>query len=216
MSDELTWDNITQPEPGGYQVRVVRRSKETSRYFSFKSWGGKDKAFAAANNWRDMVKIALRKSTRRLLNPSKRNKSTGCRGISRSIHYDKRNDKSYLGYGVCWTDHTGKRRNKIFQAGNIKNYNEKLDQNAFATAKRFRADWEAHADADTLREFDPAAYKNWRDQYLEPGKQKPTIKKPEDKPGQKQYQLSELTKFKPNQRQRNEIRLKHALKQISG
>jgi hypothetical protein len=166
-SNSLVWDNITQPSKTGFQVRIVRRNQEYSRYFSINSWGGKTKAFRAANNWRDMTKIALRKNTRRLLNPSSKNKTTGYAGISRTTSYDNRKNLRYLVYHACWTDYTGKVRIKTFRACNVANYSADMDRKAIASAIKFRQDWENHADADTLHDFDPTAYNDWRSQSYE-------------------------------------------------
>jgi hypothetical protein len=163
MRRKLTLNNITQPDPGGYQVRVVRRGKETSRYFSHRLWGGKRKALAAANNWRDQVKIALKNRTRRLSQVSTHNKSTGVLGVSRTQNYDNRKDLTYLIYSVSWVDHTGKKRNKTFSVGNIEHYDKAVELKAFEAAKQFRKDWEYHADHDTLHLLDPQEYRNWRD-----------------------------------------------------
>jgi len=148
-------------------VRIVRRSKEHSRYFSINLWRGRQKAFRAANNWRDTTKVALRKNTRRLLNPSTRNKTTGYSGISRTTSYDNRKDLRYLVYNVCWTDHTGKVRNKKFRACNVESYSAKMDKKAIAAAIKFRMDWEQYADMDNLHNFIPTVYNDWRTKCCE-------------------------------------------------
>ncbi|NOU22424.1 MAG: hypothetical protein HOO93_11690, partial [Methyloglobulus sp.] len=44
--------HITEPDVFGYQVRIVRRGKESSRYFSHKLWGSKNRSLKAAITWR--------------------------------------------------------------------------------------------------------------------------------------------------------------------
>jgi hypothetical protein len=42
-----------------------------------------------------------------------------------------------------------------------------MDRKAIASAIKFRQDWESHAYADTLLDFDPSAYNDWRSQSYE-------------------------------------------------
>ena len=157
-----TFNNITQPDRRGYQVRIVRRNKETSRYFSFKLWGSRRKAFVAANRWRDQMEVALKKSTKYFTKATPKNKSTGIVGISRYICWHKQKQHHILSYSVCWTDATSKGREKSFQVCYIENYTLAKDLHAFETAIMFRKDWEHHADEDILHRFNPDAYLNWQ------------------------------------------------------
>jgi hypothetical protein len=166
---KLNLDNITQPTSTAYQVRIVRRGKETSRYFSHNLWGSKKKALDAARNWRDQVKVALKMNTRRLTKAPAHNKSTGVLGVSRTHSADNRKDLKYLVYGVGWVDHTGKKRSTAFRVCNINNYNLEIDLFTFELAKRFREEWEHHSDNDTLHLLDPKKYlnelANWKHQH---------------------------------------------------
>ena len=54
--------HITEPDVFGYQVRIVRRGKESSRYFSHKLWGNKNKSLNAAITWRDQMLVVLKGS----------------------------------------------------------------------------------------------------------------------------------------------------------
>lgn len=159
---KYSFNNITQPLPGGYQVRIVRRKKETSRYFSFKLWGSQRKAFIAANHWRDQMKVALKKSTKYFVKATSKNKSTGIAGISRYIVWHKLKQHHILTYSVCWKDATGKSREKTFQVCYMENYTLAKDLHAFEMARLFREDWEHHADEDILHRFNPDAYLNWQ------------------------------------------------------
>jgi hypothetical protein len=47
MVSMLKNKHITEPDVFGYQVRIVRRGKESSRYFSHKLWGSKTKSLKA-------------------------------------------------------------------------------------------------------------------------------------------------------------------------
>jgi len=52
--------HITEPDVFGFQVRIVRRGKESSRYFSHKLWGNKNKSLQAAITWRDQMLVVLK------------------------------------------------------------------------------------------------------------------------------------------------------------
>lgn len=102
----------------GYQVRIVRRGKESSRYFSHKLWGSKAKSLKAAIAWRDQMLAVLKGSRTRYLKPPKNKASTGITGVCRVIKVDHRRSKSYLCYTVFWVDN-GKSRSKTFYVGNV-------------------------------------------------------------------------------------------------
>jgi hypothetical protein len=154
--------HINQPTKNTFQVRIVRDGKERSRLFSFRPWGGKNKALAAAISWRDQVIIAYNINTKRRTAPLKNNRSTGILGISKSIQTDYRKGFKYLVYGVNWVDSAGKRHSKQFRAGNVETYSKKMDERAFASAKKFRSDYERHIDINKVHLFDPSKYLDWR------------------------------------------------------
>ncbi|WP_022946977.1 hypothetical protein [Methylohalobius crimeensis] len=151
--------HITEPDPFGYQVRIVRRSVEHSRYFSHKLWGGKKKSLQAAIRWRDQMLVILKGSRTRFMKTPCNKLSTGVTGVSRTIKYDKRKDKSYLCYTVFWI-RDGKPRNKTFQVGNIKTVTADQELHAFRTAVMFRKAYEYAIDNDL--QFDENLFKNWR------------------------------------------------------
>jgi hypothetical protein len=139
--------HITEPDRFGYQVRIVRRGKETSRYFSHKLWGGKGKSLKAAIAWRDQMLVALKGSKTRFLKPPKNKTTTGVTGVSRTIKYDHRRGRSYLCYTVFWVDN-GRSRNKTFQVGNAKTVTADSELHAFRTARLFRSCYEHAIDND--------------------------------------------------------------------
>jgi len=158
--------NITQPDKYGYQVRIVRRKVEHSRYFAFNLWGGKKKALNAAISWRDQIKVIKKANTKRFINTASSNKSTGVLGVCKTHCYDHRKDLDYLIYSVSWLDYKGIKRGKSFRVCNVNNYDEKIDRIAFESAKLFRKEWEFHADNDTLHLFNHKKYSNWRNKAL--------------------------------------------------
>lgn len=130
-------ENITEPDGLGYQVRVVRKGKERSRYFSHRQLGGKRKALKAALEWRDEIKF---KYPHKALRPPQSN--TGVRGVSRTVKFDKRRGITYVSYSVHYKDDSGSPNNKTFFVGDVEQITEKEELKALRAAKRFRRDYE--------------------------------------------------------------------------
>ena len=151
--------HITEPDVFGYQVRIVRRGKESSRYFSHKLWGNKGKSLQAAITWRDQMLVVLKGSKMRFLKPPKNKKTTGITGVSRTIKYDHRKSKSYLCYTVFWVKDR-KSKNKTFQVGNVETVTADDELHAFRTAKLFRSCYEYSIDND-LR-FNETLFTGWK------------------------------------------------------
>ncbi len=151
--------HITEPDAFGYQVRIVRRGKENSRYFSHRLWGGKVKSLKAAIAWRDQMLVALKGSRTRFLKPPKNKTTTGVTGVSRTIKYDHRKNKSYLCYTVFWVKN-GKSRNKTFQVGNVEKVSADDELHAFRTARLFRSCYEFAIDNDLP--FNDGRFVGWK------------------------------------------------------
>ena len=154
--------HITEPDDRGFQVRIVRQKKEYSRYFSHTLWRSKKKALSAAIHWRDQLLVVLGKSQNTIgvsQSPLPTKKTTGVRGVSRSIGYDARRDYHYLEYQVHWrTD--GRARNRTFYVGSLKNVTADQDFHAFRTAVLFRKEFEECF--VNKKQFRPERYKNWK------------------------------------------------------
>ncbi len=155
--------HITEPDAFGYQVRIVRRGKENSRYFSHKLWGSRNKSIAAAIAWRDQMLVVLKGSRTRFLKPPKNKTTTGLTGVSRTIKYDRRKDKSYLCYTVFWVCNK-KSKNKTFQVGNIESITADNELHAFRTARLFRSYYEYAIDHDL--QFDDSLFAGWKKKRL--------------------------------------------------
>ncbi len=155
--------HITEPDVFGYQVRIVRRGKENSRYFSHKMWGNKSKSLKAAIAWRDQMLVVLKGSRTRFLNPPKNKTTTGVTGVSRTIKHDHRKNKSYLCYTVFWVKN-GKSRNKTFQVGNVEKITADDELHAFRTARIFRSCYEFAIDHDLP--FDDSVFTGWKKKRL--------------------------------------------------
>ncbi len=152
---------INQPDKHGVQVRIYQRNKEYSRYFSFKQWGSKAKALTAAKNWRDQITSCFNTGSIRMLKPMVNNLS-GVAGVCRSVSFCKAKGKLQISYQSCWTDHTGKLKNKTFYVGNGDTWEQAKDDLAFETATAFRQLWEKHSDNNTLKQFDHNFFKGWQ------------------------------------------------------
>ena len=155
--------HITEPDIFGFQVRIVRRGKENSRYFSHRLLGGKEQSLSEAIIWRDKMLIELKASKSRFLMPPKNKITTGVTGVSRTVKYDHRKDKSYLCYTVFWVDN-GRSRNKTFQVGNIDKVTADDELHAFRTAKLFRSCYEYSIDNDL--EFYESKFIGWKKNRL--------------------------------------------------
>lgn len=151
--------HITEPDVFGFQVRIVRRGKETSRYFSHKLWGSKTKSLKAAIAWRDQMLVALKGSRTRFLKPPKNKTTTGITGVSRIVKFDHRKNKSYLCYTVFWVNN-GKPKNKTFQVGNIDIITADDELHAFRTARVFRSCYEYAIDNDLP--FQGEGFAGWK------------------------------------------------------
>jgi len=155
--------HITEPDAFGYQVRIVRRGKENSRYFSHRLWGSKRKSLKAAIAWRDQMLVALKGSRTRFLKLPKNKTTTGVTGVSRTIKYDHRKNKSYLCYTVFWVKNV-KSRNKTFQVGNVEKVSADDELHAFRTARLFRSCYEFAIDNDLP--FNDGQFVGWKKNRL--------------------------------------------------
>lgn len=90
-------------------------------------------------------------------------KTTGIRGVSKSIQFDKRRSVYYMVYSVHWRIN-GKVKTKTFHVGRADDVTADQEVHAFRTAVRFRREYElSKAMEDT---FNPDAFKLWRDNRL--------------------------------------------------
>lgn len=103
--------------------------------------------------------VVLKGSKTRFLKPPKNKTTTGVTGVSRTIKFDHRKDKSYLCYTVFWVCN-GKARNKTFQVGNVEKVTADDELHAFRTARLFRSCYEHAIDNDL--EFHDELFANWK------------------------------------------------------
>jgi len=160
--EQLNSTNISCPDDRGYQVRIKRDGNEIGRYFPFNKWGSKKKALEVAQNWRDQVRVVFCKPVISI-QINTRKKTTGVRGVSRSVQCDKRCDITYVVYSAHWRTH-GKPRTKSFQVGRIEEVTADEEFHAFRTAVRFRNEYKICVEESLS--FDPIFYKNWKNERL--------------------------------------------------
>jgi len=103
--------------------------------------------------------VVLKGSRTRFLKPPKNKTTTGVTGVSRTIKYDHRKDKSYLCYTVFWVKDR-KSRNKTFQVGNVETVTADDELHAFRTAKLFRSCYEHSIDHDL--QFNDKKFSGWK------------------------------------------------------
>ncbi|MEE9423808.1 MAG: hypothetical protein V3V18_02380 [Methylococcales bacterium] len=156
---------ISEPDSLGYQVRIVRKGNEHSRYFAHRVWGGKKASLAAAIRWRDQMLVVLGKNNRKLSDkgPLATKKSTGVRGVTRSLQYDKRRDVYSLIYGVRWHDNN-RIKNRTFFVGVAGSVSADKDFHAFRTAVLFRYEYELCLELNIV--FYPQRYVDWKTNRL--------------------------------------------------
>lgn len=157
--------HITEPDKHGYQVRIVRKGKEHSRYFSHKSWGGKAKSLEAAQSWRDQKLALLGKRIKSMvtLGALGNNKTTGVRGVTKTIAHDKRRNTQNLVYQVHWK-FKGKVKNRKFQVGPVEKITADQELHAFRTALHFRKAYEMCVEMDI--DFNSDWYREWKKKRL--------------------------------------------------
>ena len=153
--------NITRPDKYGYQVRIVRGGKTTSKYFSFKSFDGEEGALAAALAWRNEQEQQLPKL---YINESPKNNSSGVNGVSRIIHWDYRQKTISLRYQVSFRANKSKPSIRTFHVGKLAEITAFEELHAFRTAVHFRKEYERTRLLNI--DFDTGRYRNWRKQKL--------------------------------------------------
>jgi len=113
--------HITEPDVFGYQVRIVRRGKESSRYFSHKLWGNKGKSLQAAITWRDQMLVVLKGSKTRFLKPPKIKQQPGSQAFPERLSLIIARIRV-----ICATPFSGfvmeRQETKLFKSGMLKSH----------------------------------------------------------------------------------------------
>ena len=116
---------VDRTQSGGYLVRITRRGKLHSEYFSDSTHGGKRKALKAAQEYRDAQEQKLKAFTAKQLSKKLRaNNTSGTPGVRLVTETDSRwaSEPTYQYYVAQWSPAKGVRKTKRFS---VKKYGKK-------------------------------------------------------------------------------------------
>ena len=116
---------IDRKQSGGYLVRITRKGKLHSEYFSDVEYGGKRKAMRAAQDYRDAQEEKLKAfSAKQLSKKVRANNTSGTPGVRLVKETDTRwaSEPTYEYYVAQWSPAKGVRRTKRFS---VKKYGRK-------------------------------------------------------------------------------------------
>ncbi len=126
----------------GWQFRKFHNGSQISRLFSDKKYGGSEKSFSAACEYRDEILGGLH--VYRFRRSPQKNSRTGYSGVS--ITHENRDGEKIRIYQVHWVDSDGKRHNKRFFTSRFKS-----DKQALQAAIDFRTERINDAMLEVLR-----------------------------------------------------------------
>lgn len=125
MSKKRNIMRVDRETVGGWLVRITRKGKLHSQYFSDKVYGGKRKALNAAMQHRDELEAKLKSFTPKQLSKKVRaNNTSGTPGVRLVEEKDRRwsSEPTYQYYVAQWSPETGVRKTKRFS---VKKYGKK-------------------------------------------------------------------------------------------
>ncbi|QDS95998.1 AP2 domain protein [Roseimaritima multifibrata] len=108
---------IDRVHSGGYLVRVMRRKKLHSQFFSDLDYGGKRKALAAAREHRDDLESRLKSfSAKKLAQQTRSNNTSGIAGVRLVEETDHRwaSKPTYKYWVAQWSPSKGVRKTKRY------------------------------------------------------------------------------------------------------
>ncbi|TWU39244.1 AP2/ERF family transcription factor [Novipirellula artificiosorum] len=108
---------IDRESSGGYLVRIMRKGKKTSKFFSDSENGGKKKALTAARAFRDGQEKKMKGYTSKELSKIMRsNNTSGVVGVRLVEEVDMRwpSQPTYLYWVAQWSPKKGVRKTKRF------------------------------------------------------------------------------------------------------
>jgi len=148
------YKNISEKGNAGFIVRIVRGGVTHSEYFANNLYGSRKKALIAAIDWRDRLAPFI--GERKTINSCAKDEVSG---VSRTIKFDLRRDRSDLFYLVFWIK-DGKHMRKAFNVGDMNKITSDDDLHGFNTAKHFRSCYELSVEQGT--EFDDSVFIGWK------------------------------------------------------
>ncbi|TWT76249.1 AP2 domain protein [Planctomycetes bacterium CA13] len=117
MSANRNITRIDRDNSGGFLVRVMRKGKKTSKFFSDSENGGKRKALIAAKAFRDELETKMKGySAKELSKIMRSNNTSGVVGVRLVEEVDTRwpSQPTYLYWVAQWSPEKGVRRTKRF------------------------------------------------------------------------------------------------------
>lgn len=152
--------SITQPEPGGYQARIMRRGESKSAYFAFRASGGAYEAHAAAIVWCFDV-AANSPDSRRTTVATSRNVSTGVLGVCRRMVNNRRGTRVVI-YEASVSKASGSGPLR-FEVGPVDSVSPEQERAAFNVARQCRAAYEDWLDGHGS--FDRSDWRGWKKRF---------------------------------------------------
>lgn len=158
--DDITHPGaITHPDATNTQARLMVRRKQYSACFSYYHYGSRHEADVAAIVWLIHKHAQLNPSGGyRVLDATRRNKTTGVAGVSRTVCNDRRG-KPVVAYQVS-VKADGKRTSMSFAAGRLDVVTPEQEAFTRDIAIRCRQAYE-HAH-DTGQPFDRSQWRGWK------------------------------------------------------
>ncbi|GEM_PF-2240321 len=154
---------ISFPCKSGCQMRFIRNKVDMGGFYSYKQWGGIDKALKAAINRNKQLKMLYPTHRIKRQHKPKEGASCGFNGVGYREKLDKRRNEIERFYWVSYR-RNGKPAVKTFSLG-YSDFSADLQLHAYRTAIQFRAEWDA--DGNSMEE---AKYKKWKSVRLyDPG-----------------------------------------------
>ena len=108
---------IDQPDKKnhGFYVRITHNGKQQQKFFSDKTYKGKNKALAAARKYRDSLVAKLPKSKQEEVSrPRRKLKKSGQTGVTHVIAKAPSGNKEYNYWQASWEDKSGVRKTAKF------------------------------------------------------------------------------------------------------
>ncbi len=150
---------ISFPCNSGCQMRFIRNKKDLGGFYSYKQWGGIEKALKAAINRNKQLKALY--PTHMIKRKHKPNPNTSCgyNGVGYREKLDKRRGEIERFYWVSYRKN-GKPAVKTFSLG-YTDFSPELQLHAYRTAVQFRAEWD-----ELGHDMNEGKYKDWKKQRL--------------------------------------------------
>lgn len=156
---EIDAHGISFPCKSGCQMRFIRDKVDMGGFYSYKQWGGIDKALKAAMNRNRQLKMLY--PTHRIKRQHKPKPGTSCgfNGVGYREKLDKRRNEIERFYWVSYR-RNGKPAVKTFSLG-YSDFSPDLQLHAYRTAIQFRAEWDVVGNS-----MDEDKYKKWKTMRL--------------------------------------------------